>query len=97
MRGRLFRRLQALTRSEGLHAHIVFTDQAIYREKGERIDYFTPEELAGLYADWLIVACEKRLIDCRQDGTIHRHSVEQIVARAHPRGCRILIMAPFSA
>jgi len=86
VRGRLFRRLQALTRTEGLHAHIVFTDRAIYMEKGERIDYFTPGELAALYADWLIVAGEKRrLIDCRQDGTIHRHTVEQIVARAHPR------------
>jgi tellurite methyltransferase len=85
MRGRLFRRLQALTRTEGLHAHIVFTDLAIYMEKGERIDYFTPGELVALYADWLIVACEKRLIDCRQDGTIHRHSVEQLVVRAHPR------------
>jgi tellurite methyltransferase len=85
VRGRLFRKLWSLTRTEGLHAHIVFTDRAIYMEKGERIDYFTPGELVALYADWLIVACEKRLIDCRQDGTIHRHSVEQLVARAHPR------------
>jgi len=23
----------------GLHAHIVFTDRAVYVEKGERIDY----------------------------------------------------------
>lgn len=85
VRGRLFRRLWSLTRTEGLHAHIVFTDRAIYMEKGERIDYFAPGELVAFYDDWLIVACEKRLIDCRQDGTIHRHSVEQIVARAHPR------------
>lgn len=85
MRGRLFRRLQALTQTEGLHAHVVFTDLAIYMEKGERIDYFTPGELATLYADWLIVTGEQRLIDCRQDGTIHRHSVEQLVVRAHPR------------
>jgi tellurite methyltransferase len=85
VRGRLFRRLRSLTRTEGLHAHIVFTDWAIYMEKGERIDYFAPGELVALYDDWLIVACEKRLIDCRQDGTIHRHSVEQIVARAYPR------------
>jgi tellurite methyltransferase len=81
VRGRLFRRLQALTRTEGLHAHVVFTDRAIYKEKGERIDYFTPGELAAVYADWRIEACEARFIDCRQDGTIHRHSVEQIVAR----------------
>ena len=85
MRGGLFRRLQALTRPEGLHAHIVFTDRAIYIEKGERIDYFRPGELAALYADWLIVAGETRLIDCRQDGTSHRHSVEQLVVRAPPR------------
>ena len=85
IRDRLFRRLQALTRTEGLHAHIVFTDRAIYMEKGERIDYFTPGELGMFYIDWLIVAREKRLIDCRQDGTTHRHSVEELVARAHPR------------
>ncbi len=82
VRGRLFRRLQALTRAEGLHAHIVFTDGAIYLEKGERIDYFASGELAAPYAAWLIVAGEQHLIDCRQDGTIHRHSVEQILARA---------------
>jgi len=54
-------------------------------QHGELIDYFTPGEVAALYADWLIVAGEKRLIDCPEDGTIHRHGVEQIVARAHPR------------
>ena len=85
MRGRLFRMLQALTRTEGLHAHVVFTDLAIYMEKGERIDYFAPGELAALYADWLIVMGEQQLIDCGQDGTIHRHSVEQLVVRAHSR------------
>ena len=57
-------------------------DSKLYGTQGERIDYFTPGELAALYGDWRIVASEKRLIDCRQDGTIHRHSVEQLVARA---------------
>jgi tellurite methyltransferase len=84
VRGRLFRRLEALTRAEGLHAHVVFTDGVIYQEKRERIDYFTPGELAAFYAGWLVVAWEARLIDCRQDGTTHRHSVEQLVARARP-------------
>jgi len=83
-RGRLFRRLRALTRPGGLHAHIVFTDRLIHPEKGERIDYFASGELAALYADWEIVACEQRLIDCGQDGTAHHHSVEQIVARIQP-------------
>ena len=84
-RGRLVLRLKALTREHGLHAHIVFTDRAVYVEKGERIDYFAPGELAGLYADWRVLAREQRVIDCDQDGTIHRHSVEQFVARA-PKG-----------
>ena len=62
-------------------------DEAIYMEKGERIDYFAPGELAALYADWLIVACEKRLIDCRQDGTIHRHSVRATCRARAPARC----------
>jgi hypothetical protein len=85
VRGRLFLQLKALTREHGLHAHIVFTDRAVYVEKGERIDYFAPGELAELYADWLVLAREQRVIDCGQDGTIHRHCVEQFGARA-PRG-----------
>src|SRR5712692_6800876 len=47
-RGRLCRRLHALTQTEGLHAHVLFTDLAIYMEKGERIDYFAAGELAAL-------------------------------------------------
>ncbi len=81
VRRRLFSRLKAATRDDGLHAHIVFTDRAVYVEKGERIDYFTPGELAALYADWCLLDRRERMIGCSQDGTIHRHSVEEIVAR----------------
>ena len=78
----LFRRLKTLTRPGGHHAHIVFTDRAIYVEKGEIIDYFNPGELSGLYADWILLQREDQMIACAQDGTPHRHSVEQLVARA---------------
>ncbi len=37
-RARLFPRLKALTRPGGCHAHVVFTDRAVYVEKGERTD-----------------------------------------------------------
>jgi tellurite methyltransferase len=85
VRARLFPRLKAVTPESGLHAQIVFTDRSVYVEKGERIDYFAPGELTGLYADWLILAREERLIGCSQDGTIHHHSVEQLIARAPRR------------
>ena len=81
-RARLFARLRALTRPGGYHVHIVFTDRAVYVEKGEVIDYFVPGELSGFYADWVILRYEEASIPCAQDGTPHRHSVEQLVARA---------------
>jgi tellurite methyltransferase len=82
VRAHLVPRLKVLTREHGLHAHIVFTDHTVYVEKGEQIDYFAPGELASLYADWAILTREARVIDCDQDGTRHRHSTEQFVARS---------------
>ena len=81
-RARLFPRLKARTRPGGWHAHVVFTDRAVYVEKGERIDYFTEGELTRAYGDWLLLRCEPMLIACAQDGIPHRHSVEQFIARA---------------
>ena len=77
--------LKAITREHGLHAHIVFTDRAVYVEKGERIDYFAPGELTAFYPDWAILTRQQLVTDCNQDGTIHRHSVEQFVARSPDR------------
>ena len=81
-RARLFPRLEALSRPGGHQAHVVFTDRAVYREKGEVIDYFTPGELGGVFGDWLVLRSRETVIDCAQDGTPHRHSVEEIIARA---------------
>ncbi len=81
-RARLFRRLKALTLPGGYHAHIVFTDRLVYREKGEVVDYFARGELGGAYATWQVLQCEEQMIPCAQDGTPHRHSVEQLIARA---------------
>ncbi|MFQ5946927.1 MAG: SAM-dependent methyltransferase [Anaerolineae bacterium] len=80
-RGRLLARLKALTPPGGHHAHVVFTDRAIYVEKGEIIDYYMPGELRETYAEWKILRLEERMIPCAQDGTSHRHSVEQLVAQ----------------
>jgi len=76
VRAKLVSRLKAITREYGLHAHIVFTDRAVYVEKGERIDYFAPGELTAFYSDWAILTREQRVTDCDRDGTIHRHSME---------------------
>ncbi len=81
-RARFFSRLQSLTRPDGLHAYVVFTDREVYVEKGEVIDYFAPGELAVLYAGWLILRREEGRIPCAQDGTRHHHSVEFLIARA---------------
>jgi tellurite methyltransferase len=80
-RAELFATLRRLTRPGGLHACAVFTDRLVYVEKGERIDYFAPGELAAAYEGWRIVRRRQRLIACRQDGRDHRHSVEELVAR----------------
>lgn len=78
-RGHLFRRLRALTRPGGVHAHIVFTDVMVYAEKGEEIDYFVPGELGKVYSDWLALRYEEGVIPCSQDGIHHCHSIERIV------------------
>lgn len=81
-RDRLFPRLKALTLPGGHHAHIVFTDRAVYREKGEVIDYFAAGELGRAYANWRILRRGAQMISCAQDGVPHRHSVEQLIAQA---------------
>ena len=80
-RERLFHFTKSLTRPGGLHGHIAFTDREIYVEFGEVIDYFLPGELVGLYAGWTILVREEGTIDCAQDGTRHRHSVEKLILR----------------
>ena len=80
-RDRLLRATKALTRPGGLHGHIVFTDREIYIEFGEVIDYFRLGEIVRLYADWTILVREEGTIECAQDGTRHRHSVEKLIAR----------------
>ena len=76
----LFRRLREMTRPAGRHAHIVFTDQWIYEERGEVVVYFELGELARFFAPREILRREERLIPCAQDGRPHEHSVEVLVA-----------------
>jgi len=80
-RARLFEALRALTRRGGYHAHVVFTDRRVYREKNEVVHYFAPRELREAYRDWTIIRHDEGLIPCNQDDTLHVHSVETIVAR----------------
>jgi tellurite methyltransferase len=80
-RGALFTRLQGLTRRGGHHAHVVFTERRIYREKNEVVHYFTPDELRDAYRGWIILRHEEGLIPCAQDGVRHVHSVETILAQ----------------
>jgi tellurite methyltransferase len=79
-RAELFARLRAMTAPGGLQAHIVFTDQHVYEERGEKIEYFTAGELAGAFAPHEVLRREERMIGCRQDGRPHQHSVEVLVA-----------------
>jgi tellurite methyltransferase len=80
-RHRLFERLAAHTRPGGYHAHIVFSTQLVYVERREVIDYFAPGEIAALYAGWRILHHAARTIVCAEDGTRHRHAVEELIAR----------------
>ena len=83
-RRHLFRRLKTLTRPDGLHAHVVFTDTLVYPEKGEEIDYFLPGELGRVYSAWQALRYEDGRISCCQDGVPHSHSVERIVTTPLP-------------
>ena len=80
-RAGFFARLHGLTRPRGYHPHVVFTNRLIYVEKGEVIEYFGPGELVSAYAGWLIREDVQGTITCAADGTPHRHSVEQLIAR----------------
>ena len=80
-RGAMFKHLQGLTRPGGHHAHVVFTERRIYREKNEVVHYFTPNELREAYRGWIVLRHEEGLIPCAQDGVRHVHSVETILAQ----------------
>jgi len=79
-RMRLLARLKRLTPPGGYHGFVVFTDRAVYAEKGEVIDYFAPGELERAYGDWRVLRCEQDDIACSRDGIPHHHSVERFLA-----------------
>jgi tellurite methyltransferase len=79
-RGPLFRRLAAMTRPGGHQAHVVFTDRLVHEEKGEIVDYFTAGELREAFVEWQVLRNGERVISCAQDGSVHGHSVEEVVA-----------------
>jgi tellurite methyltransferase len=76
----LFRRLAALTRPGGYQAHVVFTDRVVHEEKGEIVDYFTAGELREAFVEWQVLRHGERVISCAQDGSVHGHSVDELVA-----------------
>jgi len=78
-RGRLFRRLAAMTRPGGHQAHVVFTDRLVHEEKGEIVDYFTAGELREAFVEWQVLRSGEQVISCAQDGSVHGHSVEELV------------------
>jgi tellurite methyltransferase len=80
-RRELFVRLRDFTRRGGHHAHVVFTERCVYREKSEVVHYFTSDELRDAYRGWSILRDEEGLIPCAQDGVHHVHSVETILAQ----------------
>ncbi len=80
-RMRLLRRLKRLTPLGGYHGFVVFTDRAVYPEKGEVIDYFAPGDLHLAYDDWQVLRSEEDVIACARDGVPHHHSVERFLAR----------------
>jgi tellurite methyltransferase len=79
-RARLLARMKSATSASGVHAHLVFTDRAIYVERRERIDYFVAGELRASYEDWAIASNSRGTIACNQDGRPHRHGIEELIA-----------------
>jgi tellurite methyltransferase len=81
VRAHLFARLKAQTKPHGFNAHIVFTDRLVYVEFGEVIDYFHTGELRNEYRDWEVLVYKQLQINCRLDGTPHRHGIAKLIAR----------------
>jgi tellurite methyltransferase len=81
----LFARLRAMTRPGGHQAHLVFTDDLVHEEKGEIVEYYRAGELREAFADWQVLKQADHVISCAQDGSVHGHAVEEIVA-ARPVG-----------
>ena len=84
-RADLLARLSAMTRPGGHQAHLVFTDRLVHEEKGEIVEYYNAGELREAFVDWQILKRADHVISCAQDGTVHGHAVEEIVA-ARPVG-----------
>jgi tellurite methyltransferase len=84
-RATLFARLRAMTRPGGHHAHLVFTDRLVHEEKGEIVEYYHAGELREAFVDWQILKRAEHVISCAQDGSVHGHAVDEIVA-ARPVG-----------
>lgn len=80
LRAGLLARVKAATSPVGIHAHLVFTDRAVYVEQDERIDYFAASELGRCYAGWRIWWNGRGTIACDRDGQPHRHGVQELVA-----------------
>jgi tellurite methyltransferase len=83
-RGGLFARLKAMTRPNGHQAHLVFTDRLVHEEKGEIVEYFNAGELHEAFVEWQIRKRGESVIRCGQDGTVHGHAVEELVAARPP-------------
>jgi SAM-dependent methyltransferase len=66
-------------------AHLVFTDRMVHEKKGEIVEYYNAGELREAFVDWQIPKRGEHVISCAQDGTVHGHAVEEIVA-ARPVG-----------
>ena len=63
----------------------MFTDRLVHEEKGEIVEYYRAGELREAFVDWQILKGDDHVISCAQDGTVHGHAVEEIVA-ARPVG-----------
>jgi hypothetical protein len=74
-----------MTRPGGRHAHLVFTEDLVHEEKGEIVEYYRAGELREAFVNWQVLKQADHVISCAQDGSVHGHAVEEIVA-ARPAG-----------
>ena len=81
VRAHLFARIKSQTRPGGFNAHVVFTNRLVHVEFNEVIDYFHTGELRNEYRDWEVLVYKESAINCRQDGTAHRHGIAKLIAR----------------
>jgi tellurite methyltransferase len=83
-----FQNYKSCTSYTGIDAFSVFVRKPFIQRAPDTAgkEYsFRSGELMGYYSDWEILYCMEEVFDCVSSGVPHKHCVNRIIARRHPK------------